>query len=702
MKNSVDYKRFVHFSLFILVVAIQVAIIFLWKDQNESESKLAQSYKNASERNLIFEYSNQVAKNYFTAENSFIEYLHDYNPKSLEQYQNSLTTMVKYLDSLSANTKSNEQFSENVAVKKNKEKEVIELHKKLDILINSKTDFRREENLKSLKITPYNQSSVLNSITYDTLTSSEKKPKKGFFGRIGDAVAGNATIEKQEVQIKMQMKFGTINKSGTIEEQMTNIFNATDRYYQNEFKNLRKTYTNLRNVDKELLSINKKILQNTQDIILFYNRSSHNLDEKQFQNSVTDLQNKRSTILYLIAMMAFCTFLLLAYSIYSYYHEKKLALAKIQAERNVEFKNRIIGMLSHEMRSPLNIISNLTQKLNTKNLNIDENKTLNLLNFTSNSLQITVNQVLDFFKNESSELVLYNSKINLKEEIDTILTSLKSLASAKNIDLIKQIDPSLETEVWADYGKIHQLFYNLIGNALKFTNKGKIDVQAKLKVVGEKFKLNIKIKDTGVGIPPEDIDKVFDKYYQSSNFKEQISFGAGLGLNLCKEIVELHGGNIEVKSILNEGTEVSFYLFLERIENKKSTQTKLISKFNSDLKKVAIVDDDILVTTILKKMFQKINFDTIIFNSGEEILDYLKTESADLIISDLQIGNYSGVQLIREIKAFNNLNSKIPIIAITGDANISKVDSKSIGANEILIKPVDKEELYSKVFDLMK
>lgn len=696
------YRKFVHFTLFVLVVFIQVAIISLWRDQNQNEKKLASSYASASERSLIFEYSNLVTKNYFTAENSFIEYLHDYNPKSLEKYQTSLSNMVLYLDSLSVYTDSDHKFSDNIEVKKNKEQEVIALQKKLDVLINSKIDAQNNFNRVKTSIKPYDYASVLNSISYDTIKSTEEKTKKGFFGRIGDAVSGKSEADKEQLHVTMKMKFDNVQKSGTVEEQMTNIFSTTNSYYQNEFKNLRNTYVNLRNVDKELLEINKKILQNTQDIILYYNQSSHNLDQKQFQYSVENLQIKRSMILNLIWMMAFCTFFLLAYSIYAYYYEKKLALAKIQAENNVEFKNRIIGMLSHEMRSPLNIISNLTQKLNSRNVDSEESKTLNLLNFTSNSLQITVNQVLDFFKNESSKLILYNSRVNLKKEIDTILSSLKALASAKNIEMITQIDSSVDKEAWADYGKIHQLFYNIIGNALKFTNHGNITVTAELQATGEKFRLDISIKDTGVGIPPEDIERVFDKYYQSTNFKEQISFGAGLGLNLCKEIVELYGGKISVTSQLNEGTEVSFYLFLEKDEDKKTNQAELISKFAEKPKKVAIVDDDLMVTTVLKKIFKNIHFESVVYNTGEEVLSHLKSENVDLIVSDLQIGTYSGFQIIREIKAFENHNSKVPIIVITGDTNISNMDSKTIGADEILAKPINKEELYSKILKLMK
>ena len=134
------------------------------------------------------------------------------------------------------------------------------------------------------------------------------------------------------------------------------------------------------------------------------------------------------------------------------------------------------------------------------------------MNFTSNSLQITVNQILEFFKNENGKLIAYNSKVNLKKEVESILGSLKALAEVKKIKLISNIDDSLATEIWADKGKVHQLFYNIIGNALKFTSTGNITVTCNFTTVDRKIKFDVKIKDTGVGIPKEDLEKIFDKY----------------------------------------------------------------------------------------------------------------------------------------------------------------------------------------------
>ncbi|TPD65886.1 ATP-binding response regulator [Flavobacterium microcysteis] len=702
MLASLKHRKTIHSGLFIFVILLQVLIFSLWYNQNTNENELADSFQKASQQSLIMSYSGEVTKNYFDAEDSFMEYLYSYDMNSLHKYRNSLSLMTSYLDSLNRILNKDEKALPNIRNKQEKEKKIIALRKELDSLIKYRVSPISDSNPELFSLKPYNHKKVMKSISYDTIRSSEGVEKKGFFRRIGNAIAGKYDVEKEEFRYYMTMTYGAVEKTGTPEEQMANIFNSTRSYYEKEFGRLRNTYSNLREIDRELMAINKKILKNSQDIILLYDKSVQESNKQQFEKALENLKNKRSLITTLMIVMSICTGLLLLYSIFAYHFEKKLAAAKIEAEKNLEFKNRIIGMLSHEMRSPLSIISNLTNKLIATKMDSPQNNMAKSLNFTSNSLQITVNQILDFFKNENGKLQLYNSKTILKTEIKSILESLKSLADAKKIDLISNIDNSLENEIWADSGKIHQLFYNMIGNAIKFTSKGNITVDCRFTEVNNKFKLDVKIKDTGAGIPKEDLEKIFDKYYQSKHHKDQVSFGAGLGLNLCKEIVELYGGEIFVESELGTGTEISFYLFLEKTDSSQETnQTKLINNYGNSGINVAVIDDDRIITTLLKKLLSDVNFNMIGFNSDLAAKEYLQKENVDIILTDLQIANASGIDLIKDIKNIPNHNATVPIIAITGDAYMNSIELSSIQADELLIKPINKEELYSKLLKVL-
>jgi len=703
MLATFKHRKKIHLLLFIVAILIQILVFKFWYDQNSNENELTESFEKTSKQNLVFTYSNEVTKNYFDAENSFMGYLHDYDQNSLLDYQNSLKKMTAYLDSLNSLVVIDKGFSKNINFKKAKERQIIKLRKELDSLIKERINPIAENSDDRFNLRNYDYAKVLNSIEYDTVQSADSLASESFWKRIGKAMRGNYDVQKEMMKISMKMSYGTVEKVGTPEEQMENIFKSTRKYYQNEFGSLRNTYSNLRETDKELMTINKKILRNSQDIILLYNESVQQSNREQFEGALENLKDKRNLIIILICAMAICTLLLIFSSIYSYIYEENLALAKNAAEKNLDFKNRIIGMLSHEMRSPLNIISNITAKMKSSSPEDSKNEEVSLLNFTSNSLQITVNQILDFFKNENGKLVLYNSKVNLKNETSSILQSLKSLAEAKKIALISHVDDSMSKEVWADNGKIHQLFYNIIGNALKFTSKGSITVTCGFTEIENRIRFDVKIKDTGAGIPKEDLDKVFDKYYQSKNLKEQISFGAGLGLNLCKEIVELYGGEITINSELNNGTEIQFYLLLDKAEdNQHTSKTKLINGFSEQKIKAVVVDDDLMINAILKKMLSDVNFSVANFTSEKPAKEYLENEEADILITDLQIANISGIEFIRDVKAMKNKNSQIPIIAITGDASLTPADLPNIQAQEILIKPIDKEELYTKLLNILE
>lgn len=702
MAVSFRQRKRIHLALFIFVVLIQILISVLWYRQNNDEKLLAESFDSSKKHNLAFVYTNEATKNYFDAENYFTEYLYSYNQKTLGHYRNSLDQMTVYLDSLNRLINEDKHFSQAVNLKKEKSSEIIVLRKEIDELLKVGNYSDSVPRAVNFSIKPYNSKKVLQSITYDSVRFSDDIIKKSLITRISEAISGKVSIKKEELQIYMKMQYGNEKKTGTIEDQMSNIFSSTNKHYNSEFRNLRNTYSNLRHKDKELMLVNKKILKNSQEILMFYTESAQKSGKLQFDNAYKNIQSKKSLLGYLILAMIICTILVMLYSFTGYVYEKKLNKAKTLAENNVEFKNRLIGMLSHEMRAPLNIISNLANKLKLSNTDKSLSNPINLMHFTSNSLQITVSQILDFFKNENTTLVLYNSKINLKKEITNILESLKSLADVKKIELISHIDPAMKNEVLADNGKIHQLFYNLIGNAIKFTNQGNIVVTSKLIDEGEKYRFNVTVKDSGVGIPKEDLGKIFDKYYQSKHYKDQISFGAGLGLNLCKEIVELYDGEISVDSEINEGTTISFHIFLDKADaSHQATQEKLFEKFADKNIKIALVDDDQLLVAVIKKLASKAGLSVIDFATTEGIKKYLEAEKADVIITDLQIGNDSGLELIKDIKYLTNGNSNTPIMMITGNNYLSEVNIQEYGADEILIKPVNKDEFYEKLLKVL-
>ncbi len=701
------YRKTIHLLLFLSIIALQVVAFKFWYSEMNVQNDLYQSIDKIAKPNQALTLSNQATKSYFEANNAFTTYLNTTTAADFKKYQLSLQKMTADLQQLSSLTTTDAVFKDIIDKKVGAETKLSVLKAELDQIIN--TNFNAVKKLQDIdfKVKAYDYEKVLSSITYDTTKTATVTKKKGLFGRIGNALSGKNQVDKEEVKSVIKMVFNNQEKSGSFEEQLSNIFRVTENHYKTEINKLKKVQSNIKEKDKQLLLINKSLLAKSQEIVLLYSSSAQELNKLEYIKSVEDykdsLKNKKKLIIVLLTAIALVTVLLLVYTINSYILENKLAKAKTLAEINLDKKNQLIGMISHEMRAPLNIISSFSKKIKVVNNNPDLNANIDSLYFTANSLQITVSQILDFFKNENNTLVLYNTKVNLKTEVNAILESLKGLAELKQLQINYNIQPDLDIEVWADNVKIHQLFYNIIGNAIKFTKTGSITVNTTLTKDQNSYRFDVAIKDTGAGIPAHEIDKIFDKFYQSTAHQEQISFGAGLGLNLCKNIIELFKGQIAVKSEVNVGTEISFFLMLEPLNAEQETnQVKLTRLLENSKKEFVVIDDDTMTLLLLKKILSKINVKVTTFQEVEAAQEYLSTNEIDLLITDLQISSYSGFDLIDHIKELPNKNAHIPIVVVTGDSYMNTANLQELHIDEILVKPVAAEELFFKINKVLK
>lgn len=226
-------------------------------------------------------------------------------------------------------------------------------------------------------------------------------------------------------------------------------------------------------------------------------------------------------------------------------------------------------MISHEIRSPLNIISIYSKHLSKKYEDEQLKEGLQSINFSANSLSLLANQILDFSKSEHVENSLKMSAFALRNEFEEILKTLETFVDDNGNKLMTQNDISNEIWVNADAAKIHRLLYNLIGNANKFTEKGTIEVSLQSTLItNNQLRVDISVKDSGIGIAAEDLENIFENYKQGNKLTKIKNLGVGLGLNLCKEIVDLYHGNIKIASEKDQGTIIELFILLEKIEGK--------------------------------------------------------------------------------------------------------------------------------------
>lgn len=477
-----------------------------------------------------------------------------------------MNEVSRLLDSLSLLTKNNKEFEKILLEKKHSESNIQTLKSEIDSIISLQHNPDKEGVSNVFKLNKFEYKKILDSIKTDTYTKVDSVSKKGLFSRLGAALAGKTDVQKEQLNVTVTMKYKDKVVTGSIEDQIANLFNTTNTYYEGQFKNLKKHFENLKNQDSKLTELNNKLLALESEIMPVYNKSLNALQEstqKQLQNQYDSNKITRSyTLAVLIVLMLIISITIFYFTRMAFQYEKRLIVAQNQIKESLNFKNRIMGMISHEIRSPLSLISIYSKMISSSIKDAEIKETFQSIQFTTNSLLLLANQILEYSKDENRLLKLNNKNFQLKTEINQIVSSMGSLVESKGNKIAVKSNLA-DYEVFSDAVKIHQLFYNIIGNANKFTKEGLIAIAIDVEKTGDK-KLNLKvaIQDNGSGISENDLKNIFELYYQGTVSGKVNDLGVGLGLNLCKEIVELFGGEINVESKQGNGTKVSFNLIL--------------------------------------------------------------------------------------------------------------------------------------------
>ncbi len=564
-KLKFEKRKRIHFLLIGFIVFLQFLISVTWINENYNESIIKEINNKLILSDSLAENS-KVANFYlYESQNNFQKYLSDKDTLYLSKYYKSLNAMNKNIYEI-ANSK-NKEFINILNAQYKFKNSVENIRMKIDSLINIQLEISYSNNQEFI-LNKFDYDDVLNSINIESNTKIDSVKKKGLFGRLGTAISGKTDIQKEKSDVLITMRYGKNVSTGNIEEQIEKLFINTNQYYQKEFLKLKLNFNELKNKDLKLNQTNERIVKLSNELLkkIEVSTKKYNLLYKEKFNNQSSFNKKVKTFSFilLLVIMIILTFILVFFTKLAFDYEKKIIQAKSKLDQNLTFKNRIIGMISHEIRSPLSIIALISRRLV---LDVKDDKIkdqFKSIDFTTNSLILLSNQVLEFSKNENRKPELNFQRFEIKNELNKIITSLSPLLENKGNNLDYECIEGEGIFVESDLVKLHQLFYNIIGNANKFTNDGVIKVKFSLKVKNaDNLILNAEISDNGIGINQADIENIFDNYYQGLKLDNVSDIGVGLGLSLCKEIIELFEGNIEIQSKENVGTIVSFYLILK-------------------------------------------------------------------------------------------------------------------------------------------
>ena len=377
--------------------------------------------------------------------------------------------------------------------------------------------------------------------------------------------------------------------------------------------------------------------------------------------------------------------------------------AKTALEHLNEQKDQFIANISHELRTPIHAIVGFTDLLMENETNDEKAKFLRSIKGAGDSLLYLVNGILDLGKIEAGVFQFDYQSFSLSQLIEYIFSMLSLKATQKKIDFSYLIEDNVPDNLIGDKNRLAQILINLIDNALKFTNEGTVKLLIKTNQnLDDKTLISFSVSDNGIGISKDKLASIFERFTQAEENTSRKYGGTGLGLNICKLLVEKQGGNIAVESIKDIGTRFEFTLPFEVSNTTLHSKQKKSFKDYSKLRgKILLCEDNEINQLIASSLFQQTAVDLDIASNGKIALEKLKENNYDLILMDIQMPEMDGYQTTVAVR--QELKLEIPIVALTAHSMFKERDKcLQIGMNDYLSKPFRKEEIFEKVGHWLK
>ena len=556
----------------------------------------------------------------------------------------------------------------------------------------------------------YNVMDFLNIAEKYIVSQDDLESKIMYNSLLGSYYSYKNDFNKSEKYYKTALKFCNENTTEFLESNAAEVYDDIAQMYKKKkdfssaFEYMEK-YSALKDklYENEHSQVEKK--SGMASVLNEYKRQISHIEFEKNQQLELINQNKKITILLFILSIILVLLLLSLYKNYLFNQKvnsylvnnnREIKLAKERVDELLTLKSQFISTISHELRTPLYGVVGIIDIIKDENPKLAKSDYMKSLTFSSNYLLSLVNDVLQLSKFESRVILLEENEFNIFDEIDSIFSSSNILYNKNRNKIIFDLDPNIPKQLIGDSSRLAQILINLLDNSLKFTKEGEVILKINLiKNVDDHSYLKFEVKDTGIGIAPENQKIIFDNFVQIKN-KNIYYQGSGIGLSIVHNLIEMFGSKIEIESELGKGCRFTFTI---KFKNSYDNLTKLVSNsVNHHLLNtinVLLIEDNKINQLVTLKSLKKLNCNVEIVENGMDALELLKKSTYDLIITDISLPDISGFEIT---KIFRQVNTATPVFALTAYSYEEiKLQAIESGIDEIFVKPFKIQELAAKI-----
>ncbi len=719
MKISTRPKLIAALAISLLVLIATASILSLairQKQKNEINAALAILERN----NLPLEKVEQTLGSLFNAEIEFREYTINYDKVHLSRYNNHISHLISNIDTLQQiiATFSETGSGDAIETLNKREKQAtnyLRLKRLADSLLVVSLSFdsmsytQMNDNFYLKKFKP--ASGFLSTDTLDYSSTSGRR-KKGLFGKIKTFLVGEE--ETTTNNAKVVVKSGTNNEAVQAEENdstlnlekfASEVINKTNQYYQIQLAGQLEKRNELRNQELKLVKLNNSLLVEVRSILNSFRIFSQDTKVHDQRRSSQTIARSSSILQRTLLIIILISLPLALLTIVMLRKNQKYQLSILEAKQHAllqaEEKSRFLSYMSHEFRTPLSSVIGFAEQIEQTQLNNEQKNYLSGLMSSSEMLLATVNDILDLSKLDAGRMSFLSNPFRPNDAIQQVMKSFRKMALDKSIELTYKHEGKILT-LLGDEFRLKQVLNNLVSNAIKYTHQGQVNIVSQIIESHGEATLKVEIRDTGIGIEPDHIGKIFDEYSRvHSETPEKWIIGTGLGLAVTRKLVNQMNGEVGVTSKPGKGSVFTFTIPypVSKIQLITPVHPEKEPTLPDRMIHMLVADDNYFNVVLLKSIFRRENIIIDVAENGVEALAKLKAEKYDILLSDMYMPLMDGLELTRQIRnnPLENLNS-LPVIMLTG--NISPEAGRKMdtaGVSDYLLKPFQRRDLIELV-----